>query len=384
MLKNGDIQKTAGKSISISWWRSLSVNLILLLLVIGLLIISLFLGRYYTSPYTVVLILVSGISEGIGVFLQPIASHFGISLSFFWFIHQNWDPTMTPIIWDIRLPEALGVILVGSGLAVSGASYQAVFRNPLVSPDILGISTGAALGAAIAILYSSDYSYWVPVTAFMFSILTVSATFFISKILKKSNETLMLILSGIVVASMLSAILSIFISIAADMTNGDPTKTKLQDIIFWLMGSFQGITYSDILYLAPIILGGMFVLMLLRWRLNVLSMGDEEARALGVDVGQLRAIVIICSTLITAACICISGTIGWVGLVIPHFARMIVGPNHKVMIPASILMGAAFMLVVDTICRDLFSVLIPVSIVTSLVGVPVFLYLLKISKRSWS
>jgi iron complex transport system permease protein len=194
----------------------------------------------------------------------------------------------------------------------------------------------------------------------------------------------MLILSGIVVASMLSAVLSIFISIVAEMTAGDPTKTKLQDIIFWLMGSFQGITYNALLYLAPIILGGMFVLMLLRWRLNVLSMGDEEARALGIDVAKLRGIIILCSTLITAACICISGTIGWVGLVIPHFARMIVGPNHKVVIPTSILLGAAFMLIVDAICRDLFSVLIPVSIVTSLVGVPVFLYLLKISKRSWS
>jgi iron complex transport system permease protein len=384
MFKNDGIKKTTGKSKNITWWKNLSVNLILLVLVLFLLVLSLFLGRFYTSPYTVILILVSGISEGIGDLLQPIASHFGVSLTFFWFIHSNWDPTMTPVIWDIRLPEALGVILVGSGLAVSGASYQAVFRNPLVSPDILGISSGAALGAALAILYSSDYSYWVPVTAFVFSVLTVAATYAISRILKKGNATLMLILSGIVVASMLSALLSMLIAIIASITDGDPTKTKLQDIIFWLMGSFQGISYTALLYVTPVILGCMFILVLLRWRLNVLSMGDEEARALGIDVGRLRGVVILCATLITAACICISGSIGWVGLVIPHFARMVVGPDHKVMLITSILMGASFMLVVDTICRDLFPVLIPVSIVTSLAGVPIFLYLLKRSKHTWS
>jgi iron complex transport system permease protein len=383
MLKNDAVQKASNKGKSVPWWKGLSINFLLLLSVIALLIISLFLGRYNIGPYTVILILVSGISEGIGGFLQPFASHFGLSLSFFWFIPHDWDPTMTPIVWNMRLPEVLGVILVGSGLAVSGASYQAVFRNPLVSPDILGVSTGAALGATLAILFTNDNSYWVPVAAFVLGILTVAATFFISKILKRGNPTLMLILSGIIVASMLSALLSILISIAAGMSY-DPSRSKLQNLIFWMMGGFQGITYNTLLILTPIILGCMIVLVLLRWRLNALSMGDEEARALGIDVSKLRGIVILCATLITAACICVAGTIGWVGLVVPHFARMIVGPDHKIMIITSILLGAAFMMVVDNICRDMFSVLIPVSIVTSLVGVPIFLYLLKRSKHTWS
>jgi len=352
--------------------RNLSAGLILTGVLIAVFIVALFLGKYTIDPITVVLIVVSGTSEALG---NILLSFTGVRLAFLWGIPHTWNSTMDVVIWNIRLPRAIAVILVGSGLAISGAAFQGTFRNPLVSESILGVSAGAGVGAALGILMSQA-GYMIQVFAFAGGLLAVSMTFAISRVYK-SNPTLVLVLAGIIVGSLFSAVTSAFKYVA------DP-YTKLPDIVFWLMGSFAKVSMNDVVLVAPVILICTCVMVLMRWRLNVLSMGDEEARALGVNTRQLRLIIIFCATLITSAAVCISGLVGWVGLIIPQMARMLVGPDHKVMIPASILLGATYMLVVDTICRNLTSAEIPVSIVTSIIGAPLFLYLLKKAKESWS
>ena len=265
--------------------------------------------------------------------------------------------------------------MVGSGLAVSGAVFQGTFRNPLVSESILGVSAGAGVGAAIGILLSQS-DYMIQLFAFAFGLLAVGMTYFISRVYR-SNPTLILVLAGIIVGSLFSAATSLIKYVA------DP-YTKLPDITFWLMGSFAAVNMSGVFLIAPVILLCMGFILLVRWRINVLSMGDEEARTLGINTKRLRLSIILCATLITAAAVSISGLVGWVGLVIPQMSRMLVGPDHKVMIPTSILLGASFLLVVDTICRNISATEIPISIVTSIVGAPIFLYLLKKSKENWS
>lgn len=352
--------------------KSISVNLSLVLVLMILFIVALFLGRYTIDPVTVIFIVGSGVLEGIGGLLAGLI---GVKIAIFWSIQHTWPSVMETVIWNVRLPRAVAVILVGSGLAVSGAVFQGTFRNPLVSESILGVSAGAGAGAAIAILLSMS-SYTIQMFAFAFGLLAVGMTYAISRTYK-SNPTLVLVLAGIIVGSLFGAVTSALKYVA------DP-YTKLPDITFWLMGSFAKVSIGDVYLVAPVLLICMGILLLVRWRLNVLSMGDEEARALGIDTKKLRFIVILCATLITSAAVCISGLVGWVGLIIPQMARMLVGPDHKVMLPASILLGASYLLVVDTICRNISAAEIPISIVTSIIGAPLFLYLLKKAKESWS
>lgn len=350
----------------------LSINLFLFALLIGIFIIALFMGRYPIHPISVVIILIAGIMERVG---GAIASITGVKLAFFWSVQHTWPTVMNTVIWDVRLPRAIAVILAGSSLAVSGATYQGVFRNPLVSESILGVSAGAGVGAALAILMDQS-TVVIEITAFVFGLLAVSMTFAISRVYR-SNPTLVLVLAGIIVGGLFSAILSLIKFVA------DP-YSKLPDIVFWLMGSFAKVSVNSVVFIAPLIVISMLTIVLLRWRLNVLSMGDEEAKSLGIDTKRFRPIVIVCSTLLTAAAVCIGGIISWVGLVIPHISRMLVGPDHKDMIIASVLIGGAYLLAVDTICRTLTSVEIPISIVTSLFGAPIFLYLLYKAKKTWS
>lgn len=362
-IKNGRFGLPAGR---------LPINLLLFVMLAVIFIGSLFLGRYTIDPATVILIIGSSILERAG---DLIAGVTGVRLAFFYSIQHTWPRVMETVIWNVRFPRGLAVVLAGAGLAVSGAVFQGTFRNPLVSESILGVSSGAGLGAATAIILDQS-GYTVQVFAFAFGLLAVGMTYSISRVYK-SNPTLVLVLTGIVVGSLFTAGTSLLKYVA------DP-YTKLPDIVFWLMGTFSKVSMNDIYVIGPIILACMGILYLLRWRLNVLSMGDEEARALGVDTRWLRLIVILCATLITSAAVCISGLVGWVGLIIPQMARMLVGPDHKVMIPASILLGASYLLVVDTICRDISAAEIPVSIVTAIIGAPIFLYLLKKAKESWS
>jgi iron complex transport system permease protein len=264
---------------------------------------------------------------------------------------------------------------VGASLALAGVSFQGLFRNPLVSPDILGVSSGAGFGAALAILLGGN-QLAIQVTAFGFALLAVGISYSISKMVK-GNPTLSLILAGMAIASLFGALLSL-VKYVADPVN------QLPAITYWLMGSLASVGQKSLLYAAVPMLIGITVLILIRWRFNVLAMGEEEAKALGVDTGRLRIIIVVCCTMITASAVCISGTIGWVGLVIPHIGRALVGPDHKKLLPVCLLIGAAFLLLIDDIARVVASVEIPIGILTAIVGIPFFVFLLKRGGRGWA
>lgn len=272
----------------------------------------------------------------------------------------------------IRLPRILLVMGVGAALSVAGASYQSVFRNPLVSPDILGVSAGASFGAALGMILSFESFTVIYLLAFAFGIVAVLLTYFISK-LGKTNLIMMMVLAGIVVGSLFNA----FISILKYMA--DPYE-KLPGIVFWLMGGFSRTGWDEVLFAAPFIITGILILIVIRWYLNVLSMGEEEAISMGVNVKLIRRVMLFFSTLMVSASVATVGQVSWVGLVVPHISRFIVGADHRYMVPASGLLGAGFLLIMDDIARSLTGAEIPISIITALLGAPFFAYLL-ISKR---
>jgi iron complex transport system permease protein len=290
-------------------------------------------------------------------------------------MQPNIEQVVKDVIFKIRLPRTVAAMLIGATLSISGASFQGVFKNPLVSSYILGVASGAGFGAAVAILLGLNISM-IQLFAFMFGIVAVVASFGISK-LYKSSSALSLVLSGIIVSSFFSAILSLMKYIA------DP-REKLPEIVFWLMGSLNMVNADDVLKTAPVILLGIFGLLLVRWRINLISMGEEEAEALGVDVKKLRGLIIAFSTIITAAAVSISGIIGWIGLVIPHVGRMLVGPDFKKLLPISTIIGAIYLLIMDDCARTVTTGEIPLGILTALVGTPFFAYLLWKTKVSWS
>jgi len=333
--------------------RSISINAILILLPIALFFISFVLGRYPISPPEVMVVLASKI--------LPLG--------------HAWPGVLDTVVLQIRLPRIMAAMLVGAGLSISGASFQGLFRNPLVSPQILGVAPGAGFGAALAILVSGN-PLMIQASAFLFGLLAVGLTYGISKTVKGA-PTLILVLGGIAVGALFSALISLA-KYAADPYD------QLPAIVFWLMGSLASVSNRDILMVAAPILIGMSVLLLIRWRINLLSMGDEEARALGVDTLKLRVIILVCCTLITAASVCISGMIGCVGLVIPHVGRMLVGPDHKKLLPACVSIGAFYLLLIDDLSRTVTAVEIPLGILTAIVGAPFFLYLLRKGKRGWA
>lgn len=280
------------------------------------------------------------------------------------------------VIFNLRIPRILAAILIGFALSVSGAAYQGIFRNPLVSPDILGVSAGAGFGATLAILNSWS-SLGIIASAFLFALLAVWLTYFIGNKIKNTGEiTLILVLGGILVGTVFSSLVSLMKTVA------DPYE-KLPAITYWLMGSLNSIKMTEVYLVLPFILVSIVPLWLFRWQLNLLAFGDEEAKSLGVNTERLRLVVIMCATLLTASAVSISGMIGWVGLVIPHFARAVVGPNYQKLIPVSILIGGSFLLAVDTIARSLLSMEIPLGILTSLIGAPFLVYLLSRSRRGW-
>jgi iron complex transport system permease protein len=287
------------------------------------------------------------------------------------------DENIPVIIREVRLPRILGAILAGGALSVSGAAYQGLFRNPMVSPDILGVSSGAGFGAAVAILLSQGIA-GIQVSAFIMGVVAVALSLSVSKIIGSTHDRiLMLVLSGMVVSALFSALISLMKYIA-------DSDFKLPDITFWLMGSLSSVTMDELQFMFPVVLAGIIPLLCLSWRLNVLSFGDEEAKTLGIHTGRLRFIVICCASMLTASVVCVTGLIGWVGLIIPHFTRFITGPNHGIMLPASFLVGSTFMLLVDDLARSMSSLEMPLGIITSLVGAPMFLILLKLSsKKAW-
>jgi iron complex transport system permease protein len=279
------------------------------------------------------------------------------------------------VFMRVRLPRVTAAILVGAALSGAGATYQTLFRNPLVSPDILGVATGAGLGAVLGILMSMSV-LGIETLAFAGGVATVLLVYLISSSLRGHDRTLVLVLSGVVIGALAGACISL-VKILADPYD------QLPAITFWLLGSLAGVKLADLAVTAPLVLVGIVPLVMERWKIGVLSLGDDEARSLGVDVGRLRAVVIGGATLMTAAVVAISGVIGWIGLMMPHIARMMVGPNFSRLLPASMLLGAAFLLVVDTLARSLARVETPIGILTAVLGAPFFLWLLARGRRTW-
>lgn len=333
--------------------RNVSLTITMIVLPVILFFGSFMIGRYPVSPKDVILAIVS-------VFV-PITA--------------NLDSTVYTVVWDIRLPRIIAAMIVGASLSISGASFQGTFQNPLVSPDILGVSSGAGFGAAIAILFSFS-AVMIQATAFLFGLVAVILTYSLSKKLR-GNTILVMVLGGIAIAALFSA----FISCTKYLADPD---SKLPEIVYWLMGSLSAVNSNSVLMTIGPIVFGFTALLLIGWRINVLSMGDDEARSLGVNTEKMRLLIIFCCTLLTASAVSISGIIGWVGLVVPHAARMIVGPDHRRLLPASISLGATFLLLVDDVCRTATSIEIPLGILTAIIGAPVFIYLLQKGYEGWS
>ena len=279
----------------------------------------------------------------------------------------SWTEAMEKTVISIRLPRILTACLVGCSLSAAGAAFQGVFKNPMASPDILGASSGAAFGAALAILLGVSTQF-ITIFSFVSSILTVALVFLIAQ-RAPGQRTVNLILAGIMVGSLFSAGTS-YLKLVADPSN------QLPAITYWLMGSLSGVRLSSILPAAIPMAAGLVPLLLLRWRLNLLSLGESEARALGVNTDLLRAVLILCATLITAASISVSGVIGWVGLVIPHLCRKLIGSDNRGLLPCSMLVGASFLLLVDDVSRNLLATEIPIGILTAVIGAPFFIWLL--------
>ena len=282
-------------------------------------------------------------------------------------IEKSWTDQMEAAVWNIRLPRVVMSVLVGACLASAGASYQGVFQNPMASPDILGASAGAGFGAALAILLGAS-SVGITVGAFAASLVTVALVFTVSRH-ARGDRVLGLVLAGIMVSSLFQSGTS-FLKLVADPNN------QLPQITYWLMGSLSGAKWSDLGFVILPVLIGLIPLLALRWQLNVITMGDDEARAMGVDAPGVRMGIVICSTLVTASAVSVSGMIGWVGLVIPHMMRRLVGSDYRFLMPASMLGGGIFLLVVDNVSRNATTSGIPIGILTAFIGAPFFLWLI--------
>jgi iron complex transport system permease protein len=319
----------------------------------------------------VLLMLVTVIASGIGPYrIAPTAV---LNAMLHWPLENGDRDAIGTVLFNIRLPRIVAAGLVGAALAAAGATYQSVFRNPLVSPDILGVSTGAGLGAVVGILLG------LPVVAiqllgFAGGLVTVMVVAALARVLRGGGDVLVLVLAGIVVGALAGAAISL-VKVLADPYD------QLPAITFWLLGSLAGVKANDVAATLPVVLLGLAPLVLLRWRIGVLSLGDDEARALGVEVGRLRAIVIAAATLVTAGVVAISGVVGWVGLMVPHMARLLVGPRFDRLLPAAILLGAAFMIGVDTLARSAARIEIPLGVLTAVIGGPLFVWLLASKRR---
>jgi iron complex transport system permease protein len=282
------------------------------------------------------------------------------------------DPPASPVeqnvVWLVRLPRVVLALLVGGGLGIAGAGLQATFRNPLVSPDIVGVSSGASFGGALALLLGLG-SVALVGGAFVFGLLALAILFAVTTV-REGTPMLMIVLGGVVTGSFFSALVALVTYLA------DP-YTTLPAIVFWLLGSVATATYTDDLVAVLPIAAGTAVLLLLRWRINVLSLGDEDAAALGVQPHRLRWTVLVASALIVSGAVAVSGVIGWVGLVIPHLARMWVGPDHRVLLPVSFLLGAVYLIAIDTVARTATPGEIPLGVLTALIGAPAFFILLR-------
>lgn len=323
----------------------LVVALLALLLALG--ILAMCLGNYQIAPSTVAKIL-AGKLPGVH-------------------IDATWPHAVETVVIQVRLPRTIGAACVGAALALSGTTYQGVFRNPLVSPDLLGVSAGACVGAASAILLHTGRAS-LQIMALATGLAAVALATSIPRILRNTS-TMTLILSGVIVAGLMNSTLGLLKYIA------DP-ETELADITYWMMGSFSQIKGTEIMTVAPVMGLAAIVLFAMRWRINLLSLGDQQAKSLGVPLRSTRLTTILCATALTGCAVCISGTVGWVGLVVPHIGRLIAGPDNTRLLPVSAVIGGIFMLVIDTLARTLSAAEIPLSILTGFIGAPLYIWLL--------
>jgi iron complex transport system permease protein len=324
----------------------------LLALPLPLFLLSLLLGRYQIAPPTV-----------LEALLSPVLPMTG-----------DAPGVMQTLILRIRLPRILAAMLIGASLAGTGAAFQGIFRNPLVDTNILGVTSGAGFGAALMLLLTGDL-FLAQTAAFVFGLVAVSMAYLASR-LYKTAPLIVLTLSGILVGSFFGSLTALLKYLA------DPLDA-LPAITFWLLGGLTGVTWADVPLLFAITVGGMLFLWLIRWQFNLLSLGEGEAAALGVNTGRLKLLVIVCATLMTAIAVSVGGVIGWVGLVIPHAGRALVGPDHRRLIPACFSLGAVFLLTIDDLSRSLLPSEVPLGVFTGLVGVPVLLLLLRQNKVGW-
>ncbi len=291
--------------------------------------------------------------------------------------HPSGVPVVVEtVIWQIRGPRVVAAVLVGAALSVAGTAFQGLFRNPLVSPDLLGASSGAALGTVIAIYFSFGVLA-IQASAFAGGLLAVALVYLVGSTMRGGDTVLVLVLTGVVAGSLFGAGVGLM-KYLADPYNQLPAMT------FWLLGSLAGTTASDLLPLFGPILAGTVVLLALRWRMNAMSLPEEEARALGVPTGPLRIAVVAAATLVTAASVAAAGIVGWVGLVVPHLARFLVGPSFPRLLPTAAVLGGGYLLLIDTVARTVSSVEVPLGILTAVIGSPFFIALLRKSHRTWS
>ncbi|WP_339213980.1 iron ABC transporter permease [Solibacillus sp. FSL W8-0372] len=314
-------------------------------------------------------------SLGIGRFEVDFVTVVKILGSHIFLIEQTWTQMEYNVVMTVRLPRIILALLIGAGLSISGAAFQGMFANPLVSADILGVAAGAGFGASIGILLFGN-GYITQGLALIFGLGAIAFTYMIGGS-GRNMPIFMLVLAGVVTSALFNALISLTKFVA------DPEE-KLPAITYWLMGSLGTASYRDLWTAGPIILVGMLILLALRWRINLLTLPDEEAKSLGINVTRLKWLVIAGATLCTAAAVAVAGIVGWVGLIIPHIARMFVGSNNERVLPVSIALGGAYLLLIDTLARSVTAAEIPLSILTAIVGAPFFAYLLRRTGGSWS
>ncbi|MGH6727646.1 MAG: FecCD family ABC transporter permease [Pseudolabrys sp.] len=290
--------------------------------------------------------------------------------------HADVSPAVESVILQVRGPRVLAAVMVGAALAVAGTAFQGLFRNPLVSPDILGASSGAALGAVLGIYFSLGI-FAIQAFAFVGGLFAVAAVYVIGSLVRSRDPVLLLVLTGVVVGALLGAGVGL-VKYLADPYNQLPAMT------FWLLGSLSAVGVSDLLPLFGPVAAGAAVLIALRWRMNAMSLPEEEARALGLSTGPLRIAIVAAATLVTSASVATAGIIGWVGLVVPHLARALVGPDFARLTPAAAILGGGYLLLIDTLARTAAEVEIPLGILTAVVGTPFFIWLLASMQRNWS
>lgn len=318
-------------------------------------------------------ILTAMICLGIGRYSIPLSEV--VEVIFSWLFGSGETGTSGTVIFKVRLPRVLLAIAAGAGLACSGAAFQGLFSNPLATPDTLGVASGASFGAVLAMMLGGNLIV-IQLFALASGLVACGITYWISRV-KSQRSVIMIVLSGMVVSALFQAFVSLLKYLA------DP-EDQLPSITYWLLGSMSSVTYTNLMFGLPCIVLGATIIFVLRWRLNILSLTEDEARSMGVNIRVLRLLVIVASSLITASVVSMCGLVGWVGLLVPHIARMLMGSNNNSVIPLSLSLGAIFMLIIDTAARSATAAEIPISILTAIIGAPFFIGLLRKTGGVWS